>query len=141
MTEQSNTLLQALGLSNMIENNHLPVVVEENGKENISKDFDKVRGNLKALANTSMTVVNELYDLAKASESDKYYRVLGENIKIAIDANRALMDAHLTVREATVINQPIEQQNITNQLFVGSTADLQDIFEKMKNGEEIKRIN
>jgi hypothetical protein len=57
-------------------------------------------------------------------------------MKVQLDANKDLLDLQKKIREIQLADEPHneEAKNITNNLFVGSTTELQKMIENMKNG-------
>jgi hypothetical protein len=53
-----------------------------------------------------------------------------------LQANKDLMELQNKIREINVIDAPVSEkaQTINNNLFVGSTTELQKVIENMKNG-------
>jgi len=53
-----------------------------------------------------------------------------------LDANKDLLDLQKKIREISASDAPTNEnaKQVTNNLFVGSTADLQKVIEDMKNG-------
>ena len=57
-----------------------------------------------------------------------------------LNANKELLELQKKIREIDAADAPTneEAKSVTNNLFVGSTADLQKVIENMKNGNESK---
>lgn len=127
----SNNLVKILGLTNMMKTEEeVTPAAEANGQERIATDFDKSRTNINDLINITMVAVKNLEELADSSQNARYYEALNATLKTAVEANKALLEIHRELRETSIIRKPVE--NVTNQLFVGSTADLQTIVDNMK---------
>ena len=77
-----------------------------------------------------------LLEIAKETEHPRAYEVVGQLIDKLTNANKELIGLHKTMQ--TVKDDLIKSpQNVTNALFVGSTADLQKLLKQNnKKGEE-----
>jgi hypothetical protein len=71
--------------------------------------------------------------LAKEGESPRAYEVVGQLIKTLAETNKDLIDLSKKAREAKGQDKKDAgnvTQNVTNALFVGSTAELQKLIRK-----------
>ena len=127
----SNTISEAFGLTRMITDDQLPVVIENHGIEKMPGDFDKSRSNISELIDIAMKAIKNLHQLADTSQSARYYEALNATLKTAVEANKAAIEIHKEMREANIIKKPPQQVN--NNLYVGSTAELQKVIESMKD--------
>ena len=77
-----------------------------------------------------------LLEIAKETEHPRAYEVVGQLIDKLTNANKELIGLHKTMQ--TVKDDLVKSpQNVTNALFVGSTADLQKLLKQNnKKGEE-----
>ena len=57
-------------------------------------------------------------------------------MKTVVDANKDLMELQKKIRDVKDADRPIgsEAKSVTNNLFVGSTAELQKAIENLRNG-------
>jgi hypothetical protein len=101
----------------------------------IKKDYEYARGNLYSLIEKGQQAVNGILELAQESEMPRAYEVAGQLIKNVSDATDKLMDLQKKLKD--VEEQKISKgpTNVTNALFVGSTAELAKLL-KSKNLEE-----
>ena len=72
-----------------------------------------------------------LLEIAKETEHPRAYEVVGQLIDKLTNANKELIGLHKTMQsmKEDIIRSP---QNVTNALFVGSTADLQKMLNRNK---------
>lgn len=105
----------------------LPVVKTEKTQADI--DFEIVRSNLKDLVTKGNDSLESLILLAKASEHPRAFEVLATFIKTLSDANKDILDINKKRLEIKKVENGgvIEPtKSVTNNnLFVGTTADLQ----------------
>jgi len=102
----------------------LPATI--NGEEK-DTDFRYARENMYHIIERGRDAMDELLEIAKAEESPRAFEVFGQLLKNMTDTQEKLMELH---RKKQIIENDGERQevtkaqNVTNALFVGSTADL-----------------
>jgi len=89
----------------------------------INKDYEYTRGNLYSIIEKGQEALNGILELAQESEMPRAYEVAGQLIKNVADATDKLMKLQKELKE---VNEESAKgpTNVTNALFVGSTADL-----------------
>ena len=92
-------------------------------KDDIEKDYEYTRGNLYSIIEKGQEAINGILDLAQESEMPRAYEVAGQLIKSVSDATDKLMDLQKKLKDVEEESQK-GPTNVTNALFVGSTADL-----------------
>ena len=100
------------------------VIPQKNGKDD-DIDYNYARENYYNLIERNQDAVEEMLEIAKQSENARAFEVVGQLIKSGLDANEALMKLHKTKKELNVEKGPTQ---VTNALFVGSTAELQKLL-------------
>ena len=108
---------------NAVEN--VPTVIDSN--ENKDNDFQYARENLYDIIEKGRDAMEELLEIAKAEESPRAFEVFGQLLKNMTDTQSTLMELHQKKQklENDGDRQEVSRaQNVTNALFVGSTADL-----------------
>jgi hypothetical protein len=108
-------------LSNKIEN-------ISSSAEDIKKDYEYTRGNLYSIIEKGQEAINGILELAQESEMPRAYEVAGQLIKNVADATDKLMDLQKKLKEVEEEKQAKGPSNVTNALFVGSTAELAKIL-------------
>jgi uncharacterized protein YaaN involved in tellurite resistance len=109
-----------------------------NNVDHIKKDYDYTRGNLYSIIEKGQEAINGILELAGESEMPRAYEVAGQLIKNVSDATDKLMDLQKKVKELDDDKKVTGPTNVTNALFVGSTADLQKMLKEMDNGRKGK---
>jgi len=69
-----------------------------------------------------------LLELAKASEHPRAFEVVSTLTKTLVDANKDLLEVQTKLKKLREEEKQDSPQNVTNALFVGSTADLQKLI-------------
>ena len=88
-----------------------------------TEDLDLARKNILNMISTSQASIEEIYQSAFASQHHLNYQALNNLMKTHIDANRELVELHTKLKEV-VKEDPKQVQNIQNNLYVGTSADL-----------------
>lgn len=96
--------------------------------DDISKDYTYARENLYDVIERGTEALDSLLELAKSSEHPRAFEVVSTLTKTLVDANKDLLEIQKKVKELQRDDEKKETQNVTNALFVGSTADLQKML-------------
>ena len=96
------------------------------------QDFQIARSNLHGILMSGQEALNRMVDLADQSQHPRAYEVVATLINALTQANKDLLD--LSKKKKDIIgNAPEEKKNVTNNLFVGSTAELQKMLKNMRD--------
>ena len=110
-------------------------IIEPRSKTHTSteeeNDYKYARTNFYNVIEKGTDALEQMLDVAKASEHPRAYEVVSTLIKTLIDANKDLVSLGETKRKESIPKD--EDKKITNNLFVGSTAELQQLLKDMKN--------
>jgi len=109
---------------------------EVNVPEDVDNDYKYARENLYGVIEKGTEALDNLIDLAKASEHPRAFEVVSQLTKTLVDANKDLLEIQKKVKDLKKEDEKEQPQQVTNALFVGSTAELQ----KMINGRWYVRI-
>ena len=110
----------------------LPATIDIDGEEK-DTDFRYARENMYHIIERGRDAMDELLEIAKAEESPRAFEVFGQLLKNMTDTQEKLMELH---RKKQIIENDGERQevtkaqNVTNALFVGSTAELLKLVKK-----------
>lgn len=96
--------------------------------DDIEKDYKYARENLYDVIERGTEALDSLLELAKASEHPRAFEVVGSLTKTLVDANKDLLDIQKKVKDLQAEDKNENPQNVTNALFVGSTAELQKLI-------------
>jgi hypothetical protein len=102
-------------------------------REKFDCDFDESKQNVEELIGVGNRAVAELESIAQSSQGARDYEVLAKMIKTVAELNREKLEIKKDAEDTKEDDKP---KQITNNLFVGSTAELIKQIEKMK--EETK---
>ena len=139
MKTQSDILDDVLGITDVVENATKDVTPPREigfpetklNDEDINNDYKYQRENFYNLIERGQDAITGILDLARESETPRSYEVAGNLIKQVAEVNEKLVDLQMKMQKLKEVpsNAP---KNVTNALFVGSTAELQ----KMLKGDK-----
>lgn len=107
----------------------IPVVKTDKDAEN---DFKYARENLYNAISVGEEALSEMLEVAKQSQHPRAYEVLSTLINTVAAVNKDLLDIQKKKKDFFAEKEKTEQNNITNNLFVGSTAELQKFLQNRK---------
>ena len=140
MSNQSDILDNVLGITDDVVENAVktvsppkPVLVPktENNEVDIDNDYKYQRENFYNLIERGQDAIDGILDLARESEHPRTYEVAGNLIKQVAEVTEKLGDLQSKMKKLKEVPNSAPK-NVTNALFVGSTAELQ----KMLKGKE-----
>ena len=105
-------------------------------KTDTRKDYEYTRGNLYSLIEKGQEAVNGILELAQETEQARAYEVAGQLIKSVADATDKLLDLQKKLKDVEEESQSKGPTNVTNALFVGSTADLAKLLKQNKSEDK-----
>ena len=101
----------------------------------IDKDYNYTRGNLYSIIEKGQEALDGVLELAQESDSARAYEVAGQLIKSVGDATDKLLDLRKKLKDLEEDNTKKGPTNVTNALFVGSTAELSKLLKQNKEEE------
>ena len=106
---------------------HKPVSPVVNENQDIDNDYEYQRQNFYNLVERGNDAIEGILELAKESEHPRTYEVAGNLIKQVAEVTEKLGDLQEKMKKLKEVpnNAP---KNVTNALFVGSTAELQKMI-------------
>ena len=141
MTDKFNELNEAFDVAGDIVSAE-PVkgtpknTVSSSSTEDIKKDYEYTRGNLYSIIEKGQEALNGVLELAQESEMPRAYEVAGQLIKNVADATDKLLDLQKKLKDVEEETQAKGPTNVTNALFVGSTAELSKLLKKTNTDKE-----
>ena len=140
MTKKYDDLNETFNVSGEIVPAEVETVEEKIEKvaavsNDIKKDYDYTRGNLYSLIEKGQEAINGILELAQESEMPRAYEVAGQLIKNVADATDKLMDLQKKLKDIGEERSSKGPTNVTNALFVGSTAELAKLLKQQKAEE------
>jgi predicted house-cleaning noncanonical NTP pyrophosphatase (MazG superfamily) len=107
-----------------------PTVINGGEKDT---DFQYARENMYDIIEKGRDAMEELLEIAKAEESPRAFEVFGQLLKNMSDSQEKLMELHQKKQKLENDGERQEvtrAQNVTNAMFIGSTAELLKLVKK-----------
>ena len=101
----------------------------------IQQDYETSRAQLHSLVMKGQEAVDGILDVARASDHPRAYEVAGQLIKHVADTTDKLIDLQGKMKELDKEDKK-GPTNVTNAMFVGSTADLQKMLKNINKDTE-----
>jgi len=112
---------------------HLPMVQGRPEAESIHNDFDYARENLMDVIEKGQEALFDLMDVARQSQHPRAYEVLSTMMNTLVGANKDLLDLQGKKKKLLEADPSANTQQVTNNLFVGSTSELQKMLDQRRN--------
>jgi hypothetical protein len=123
---------KALGLPE--KNNFVNSIIAAAHDDSATADFDMARSNIREVITNGSEAIFKLTEIAEQSQHPRAYEVLAKLMDSVVNANKELLELQTKIRSIQASDSPISEkaQSVTNNLFVGSTAELQKVIAEMK---------
>ena len=122
-----------------VEKSITPIDIIPTQNNDIKKDYEYTRGNLYSLIEKGQEAINGILELAQESEMPRAYEVAGQLIKNVADATDKLMELQKKLKDIDE-GKPKGPTNVTNALFIGSTAELSKILKQQYKNEDVQTV-
>ena len=134
MTQKFDKLDKTFNVTPEVEVMKEDVVIKKEkpdrlSKDDITRDYEYTRGNLYSIIEKGQEAIDGIHELAQDSEMPRAYEVAGQLIKSVSDATDKLMDLQKKLKDVEEESSR-RPTNVTNALFVGSTAELSKLIKK-----------
>ena len=116
----------------------VPVLKDDiNLTQDAEEDYNVARENLKKLLDKSDEALDHMMQVAAEAEHPRAFEVLAGMFKTSADMTTQLIDLQKKRHELDKLNNEPTQSGVTNNnLFVGSTAELQKMLAKKDNDDD-----
>ena len=137
MTSPDKILNEALGILDPVEKaiteSEITPPKKLSTEEDIDNDYTYQRENFYSLVERGQDAIEGILELAKESEHPRTYEVAGNLIKQVAEVTEKLGDLQEKMRKLKEVPNSAPK-NVTNALFVGSTAELQKMLKGKSDG-------
>lgn len=106
-----------------------PMTVERDSRSTVNDDFEFSRSNLHNIIMKGNEALDGIMDVASMSQHPRSYEVIATIINSLTVANKELLD--LSKKRKEIQSEDSGPRTINNNLFVGSTAELQKLLKKV----------
>lgn len=140
MTEDENDPIgKALNLTPLEQTSKIVTDIIANAHDDSAKeDFERARANIHNMIENGQEAMVKLAQIADSSQHPRAFEVLAKLMDTMLQANEKLLDLQTKIREIDAADSPINEKakTINNNLFVGSTAELQKVLKDMKKNDD-----
>jgi hypothetical protein len=143
--KMDDEIANTLGLEPMkpsLEGDIVPAQVKAPSLRSVDKsdqadnDFAYARENFYNVIEKGSQALEDMLDVAKASEHPRAYEVVSTIMKTLVDANKDLVSMSEKKAEADKKGDEDTGKSVTNNnLFVGSTSELQQMLKDLRNND------
>ena len=139
MKDPFSDIDKALGVFDPVEtaikqnNIVVPKKVVQSNEDDIENDYKYQRENFYGLVERGQDAIDGILELAKEGEHPRAYEVAGNLIKQVAEVAEKLGDLQEKMRKLKEVPNTAPK-NVTNALFVGSTAELQKMLKGKSDG-------
>jgi hypothetical protein len=106
--------------------------------DSASEDFTFARANIREIVQNGADAITKLALIAEQSQNPRAFEVLAKLMDTVVNANEKLLEAQKKIREldkADISRDQSGKSVTNNNLFVGSTAELQRALKELKDNE------
>lgn len=137
MNSNTNPIDRALNINSESEMALATVekIVATAKNDSATEDFKFARANIREVISNGNDALAELSTVARQSQNPRAYEVLAKLMDTMVVASTHLLSLQEQIRsidKADVPNDEDARKHVTNNLFVGSTAELQRVIASMK---------
>lgn len=136
MSDDANNdpLSSLLGINPIQTQDKINEIIIDAHNDSAQKDFETARANINVMIDTAKDAIENLSQIASSSQAPRAYEVLAKLIETTVQANKDLIDLQAKMKEMKDIDVPNNPKGktINNNLFVGSTAELQKVLQDLK---------
>ncbi len=138
-TANNDPIANALGITPVtpaVNTNVIRRLEKEANDDTAKDDFTVARSNIHNIIDTGSEALDKLMQIADQSQQARAYEVVAILMKNLLDANKDLLAIQKTIREIQDIEKPTNNTTVNhNNLFVGSTAELQKVIQDMRKND------
>ena len=136
MTKTKDIIDEALGAVELAksEPKERKIIPRPQENDDIENDYKYQRENFYNLVERGTDAIDGILEIARESEHPRTYEVAGNLIKQVAEVTEKLGELQEKMKRLKEVpsNAP---KNVTNALYVGSTAELQKLLKGKKNGQ------
>jgi hypothetical protein len=112
--------------------------------DNKDNDFEYARQVYHDILVKGSEAMDEMIEVARSTEHPRAFEVLSTMMKTLADVNGNLLDLHKKKKDIDkkdIVGLPLPSGGTTNNLFVGSTAELQKFLLTQNKSDNVIDIN
>jgi hypothetical protein len=141
--DDEDPINRALNLGPLVpaeRSNTISTIIAAAKNDSAKEDFTFARANIREVVENGNDAIAKLAIIADQSQNPRAFEVLAKLMDSMVSANKQLLELQKEIRTIDKADVPQDEdakQHITNNnLFVGSTSELQKMIENMKKSNE-----
>lgn len=129
---------KSLGLPALKFEKTIDTLIAKAHDDSAKNDFEAARANLYEVIQTGKEAMDKLTEIAGQSQHPRAFEVLAKLMDTLVSTNKELLELQTKIRQIDASDAPTNEKakNITNNLFVGSTAELQKMIKDINSNNE-----
>jgi hypothetical protein len=136
--DNENPIDRALNLGpiNQTYGKTISSIISQARDDSADEDFTFARANIREVIENGTDAIAKLTIIAQQSQNPRAYEVLAKLMDTITNASKELLELQEKIRtidKADVPRNEDSKNQVTNNLFVGSTHELQKMIESMRN--------
>lgn len=135
MTANTNSINDALGIVPSPFTTAVSTIVANAKNDSANEDFTYARANIREVIENGSNAIERMAQIADQSQNARDFEVLSNLMTTVVNASEKLLKVQKAIRELDKVDEPRNQEakQVTNNLFVGTSAELQKILEDLRN--------
>lgn len=138
INDDDNPIDRALNLGpiNQTYSKTISSIIDQARDDSADEDFTFSRANIREVIENGTEAIAKLTIIAQQSQNPRAYEVLAKLMDTVTNASKELLELQEKIRTIDKANIPRDddsKRQVTNNLFVGSTHELQKMIENMRN--------
>jgi hypothetical protein len=133
MSDFEKNMAELFDVTPVVKTEKLPVVIPKPPSDVVDLDqdltdaYNQSKENLQDIIDQGKDAMEEILQIAKASEHPRAFEVYGTLLKNVVDANKELISLQKQMRDMNG-KKETNNTNIDKAIFVGSTAELSKLL-------------
>lgn len=107
-----------------------PLLSNSQRKSLIPTDYEYARGSMISVIEKGNEALSDMLSVAQQSQQPRAYEVVATLLKTIADTNKDLLELQKKHKDIENMDGPQTPQTINNNLFVGSTTELQKLIKQ-----------
>jgi hypothetical protein len=107
-----------------------PLLTTAQKRSLVPTDYEYARGSMIGVIEKGNEALSDMLSVAQQSQQPRAYEVVATLLKTIADTNKDLLELQKKHKDIENMDGPQTPQTINNNLFVGSTAELQKLIKQ-----------
>lgn len=113
-------------------------IVSAARNDSAAEDFKFARSNIREVIENGNDAIAKLAVIADQSQNPRAFEVLAKLMDTVTSASKQLLEVQEQIRSIDKADTPVDEEakrNVTNNLYVGNTAELMKLISGMKGNQ------